>query len=167
MAMTREELIEALEKAEVPIRELDAEIMFECFAKPIGKKDDGGPMGYLWPEDNPSWSFGIRFPGRDRAWFNTTRARKRDGETLLIERDGALVLMNDLRIPKLTASIDAALTLVPEGWRCTHAYSGPPVSAFVLMRDEPRIDRGHDAVEGNHALWPIAIVIAALKARAQ
>ncbi|HEU4986843.1 MAG TPA: hypothetical protein VFT89_07240 [Rhizobiaceae bacterium] len=114
--MISDELIARVEALTGPDREVDAEIMFDLFAKPVGVKKDGGPMGYLWPEDNPSWSFGIRFPGKDRAWFKRSR---RDRETLLIERDGALVLMNDLRVPTLTASLDAAVALVETalpGW---------------------------------------------------
>jgi hypothetical protein len=94
--------------------------MFDLFAKPVGRRDDGGPTGYLWPEDNPSWSFFIRFPGKDREWFTTVRQRV-DGETLVIWRDGAWVLANSLRIPALTASLDAALALcerVLPGARC-------------------------------------------------
>ena len=92
-------------------RELDTEIMFDACAVPVGTMSDGGPRGYLWPSDNPSWSFGIRFPDKDREWFTKTRS---DGqkETLLIERDGALVLMNDLRIPRLTESLDAITALI-------------------------------------------------------
>src|SRR5690606_8091010 len=93
-------LIEKLSGIKGPDREVDAEIMFDLFAVPTGKKGDGGPAGYLWPEDNHSWSFGIRFPGRDREWFAVVR-KGIDRETLLIERDGALVLMNGLRIPPL------------------------------------------------------------------
>jgi len=104
------DLISRVRSATGPDRELDAEIMFDLFAVPVGKRDDGGPTGYLWPEDNPSWSFGIRFPGKDRTWFKDVRKRI-DGETLVIERDGANVLMNALRIPKLTASLDAAVAL--------------------------------------------------------
>lgn len=116
--MTRAEIIERLEKADGPDRELDAEIMFDLFAKPVGQKSDGGPVGYIWPEDNPSWNFGIRFPGKDREWFAKCRSRI-DGETLLVERDGAFVLMNAIRIPALTASLDAAIALVERtlpGW---------------------------------------------------
>lgn len=102
------DLIDRVRVATGPDRELDAEIMFDLFATPVGRKYDGGPTGYLWPEDNPSWSFGIRFPGKDRTWFKDVRKRI-DGETLVIERDGANVLMNALRIPKLTASLDAAI----------------------------------------------------------
>lgn len=105
-------LLLKIEHATEPSRELDAEIMFDLYAKPVGKrKEDDGPVGYLWPEDNPSWSFGIRFPGKDMQWFLDSRKRI-DGETLVIERDHALVLMNALRIPRVTASIDAALTLL-------------------------------------------------------
>ena len=112
------DLIARVRSATGPDRELDAEIMFDLFAVPVGKKEDGGPTGYLCSEDNLSWSFGIRFPGRDRAWFQGARNRT-DGETLVIERDGANVLMNALRIPKLTASLDAAVALcerVLPGW---------------------------------------------------
>jgi hypothetical protein len=104
-------LAERCEKATGPDREIDAAIMFDAFAVPVGQMSDGGPRGYLWPSDNPSWSFGIRFPGKDRDWF----AKQRQGdekETLLIERDGALVLMNDLRVPALTASLDAITALI-------------------------------------------------------
>jgi hypothetical protein len=99
-------------------RDIDAAIMFDAFAKPVGVMSDGGPRGYLWPDDNPSWNFGMRFPGKDRDWFNQTRA-KDEKETLLLERDGALVLMNDIRIPRLTASIDAITALIERelpGW---------------------------------------------------
>lgn len=116
--MTHADIIARLTAATGPDRELDAEIMFDLFAKPFGKKEDGGPTGYLWPEDNPSWNFGIRFSGKDRAWFGECR-KKIDGETLLIERDGALVLMNSLRIPALSASIDATVALIGRvlpGW---------------------------------------------------
>lgn len=110
------ELLLKVEHATEANRELDAEIMFDLYAKAVGRNEiDGGPTGYLWPEDNPSWNFGIRFPGKDRQFFTKNRNRV-DRETLLIERDGALVLMNALRIPSLTASVDAALTLLPKDW---------------------------------------------------
>lgn len=121
------DLISRVEKASGPDRELDAEVMFDLYASPVGAhKEDGAPIGYLWPDDNPSWSFGIRFPGRDREWFKAT-CKRIDGETLLIERDGALVLMNRLRIPPLTASLDAVLTLLPEGfkWKCGYSRHVP------------------------------------------
>jgi hypothetical protein len=104
-------LAERCEKAPGPNREIDAAIMFDAFAKPVGAMSDGGPRGYLWPDDNPSWNFGMRFPGKDRNWFNQNRS-KDEKETLLLERDGALVLMNDLRIPCLTSSIDAIVGLI-------------------------------------------------------
>lgn len=99
-------LRDAVQESTGPDREIDAQVMFDLFAKPVGKKSDDGPMGYLWPDDNPSWSFGIRFPGKDRNWFKN-HSREAGDETLLIWRDNAWVLMNSLRIPPLTASIDA------------------------------------------------------------
>jgi hypothetical protein len=104
-------LAERCKNATASDREIDAAIMFDAFAVPVGQMSDGGPRGYLWPSDNPSWSFGIRFPGKDRDWF----AKQRQGdekETLLIERDGALVLMSDLRVPALTASLDVITALI-------------------------------------------------------
>ena len=151
--MTRADLIAALEKAEGPSRGLDAEIAFDLFAKPVGKSPvDGGPIGYIWPEDDPSWSLARRFPGKDRAWFTAVRKRI-GGETLVIERDGALVLMNAQRVKHYTASLDAALpwekivTMVyyKGGYECQqiNAFSSP----------------------GWHKLEAIARRIAALKAR--
>lgn len=109
-------LLARVEAADGPSRELDAEVMFDLFAQPVGQREDGGPVGYLWTEDNPSWNFGMRFPNKDRDWFKEVRKRN-DGETLLIERDGALVLMNALRIPKLTASISRRMWAGQDGAR--------------------------------------------------
>lgn len=95
-----------LANATVPSRELDAEIMFDLFAEQIS-----GTRFFLWPEDNPSWSFGMAFPGKDRGWLAQVRKRAPGEETLLIERGGVLVLMNALRIPKITASLDACFDL--------------------------------------------------------
>lgn len=120
------DLVARLESAEGPDRELDAEIVFDVFATPVGKhKEDDGPIGYIRLDDQPSWNLGLRFPGKDRAWFAATRKQIK-GETLLIERDGAYVLMNSLRVPELTSSIDAAVSLAERvlpgrsvmiGWR--------------------------------------------------
>jgi len=138
-------LLLKIEHATEASRELDAEIMFDLFAKPVGRKADRGPSGYLWPEDNASWSFGIRFPGKDREWFRDVRKRI-DGETLTIYRDGAWVLMNALRVPPLTASIDAALTIIPAGWfwRCgrTPLFSG---WAFIHRTHSDHCDRKDEA----------------------
>jgi hypothetical protein len=148
------QLAERCEKAAGPDRELDAAIMFDLFAKPVGEhKADGGPTAYLWPEDSASWSFGIRFPGKGREWFTSGNKRKDfrcaecgthdKRETLLIERDGALVLMNELRVPPVTASLEAAMQLAPESdgqtlvfWRSGNdGESGNPESfkAEVLV----------------------------------
>lgn len=132
------DLISRVRSATGPDRELDAEIMFDLFATPVGRKYDGGPMGYLWPEDNPSWSFGIRFPGKDRTWFKDVRKRI-DGETLVIERDGANVLMNALRIPKLTASLDAAIEL------CERVLPNARIKMAIRARARSRCERPNHA----------------------
>jgi len=148
-------------EAEGPSRELDAEIAFDLFAKPVGQKGDGGPSGYLWPEDNPSWSFGLRFPGRDRDWFFRDR-KPDDDECLLIWRDDAWVKMNALRVPHFTASLDAALSLVPEGMRwCVDTCDGRP-RCFV----EPPHPYPGQPWWGNASTPALALCAAALRARA-
>lgn len=132
------ELAARVEDAAGPDRELDAEIMFDLFAKPVGEsKVDGGPTGYLWPEDSASWSFGHRFPGKDREWFTSGKRKgyhcsecgaADNRETLVIERDGAFVLMNEYRIPALTASLDAAMSLAVQG------ISAPDVLRRAITR---------------------------------
>ena len=150
-----------------PDREVDAEIMFDLFARPVGQHPvDGGPRAYLWPEDDPSWNFGIRFPGKDRAWF-TAQKKPSDGKRLVIFRDGANVLMNDLRVLCLTASLDAAMTLVPEGW-FYEARQGP--SGHPHIWDLLTIKSGdvrYTRVTGRAASPAVALTAAALLARAE
>lgn len=165
--MTLPELIAALEAAPGPSRELDAWVMFKLYAKPVGvHKIDGGPSGYLWPEDNPSWSFGIRFPGKDRDWFAKSRNRK-DKETLLVEDCGALVLMNSLRVPKLTASIETALSLVPGAWRGAVSIDFLELQHTGTLAYATNGDSSDplSSVCGTHKVPAIAICIMALKAR--
>ena len=112
-------LIERLESGSGKDRELDGDVMFTLFAKPAGER------GYLWPEDNPSWSFAIRFPGKDRAWFDKRRGR--DQETIVIWRDGDPILMNSLRVRPLTSSLEAALEIaeaVLPGWLWRVQWTG-------------------------------------------
>jgi hypothetical protein len=157
--MTLPALIEQLERAAEGSRELDAEIMFDLYAKPVGQhKDDGGPIGYNIPNDQPSWNLGVRFPGKDRAWFTEVRKRNK-GETIVIERDGALVLMNSIRIPKLTTTLDAAMTLVPaDGWL---QYLGQNLAGWQC-----RVERqGVSEMAKNRPTAPLAICLAALKSR--
>ena len=66
--------------------------------------------------------------------------------------------------PKYTTSLDAALTLVPEGWRGTHLWFGPNGSACNLGFDAERVE-DRKFVEGRHQQFALAICIAALKAR--
>jgi len=163
------ELASRVERAEGANRELDAEIMFDLYAKPVGQHaDDGGPTGYLWPEDSASWAFGIRFPGKDRAWCHDVRKRS-DGETLVIERDGAVVLMNNLRVPKLTASLDAALTLLGPGYwwiigKGKTTATEPTYGAQVFAAGNGQHPIGEAENDASAAL---ALCAAALRARAR
>ena len=110
------ELADRCEREE-PSRELDGEIMFSLFAKPAG--DQVPTRHYLWPEDNASWSFAIRFSG----WTAERIASNRRGqETIVIMRDGDPILLNSLRIKPVTTSLDAAVTLVPEGAEWWEVY---------------------------------------------
>lgn len=147
-----------------PDREIDAQIMFDLFAKPVGRKSDGGPTGYLWPEDNPSWSFGIRFPGKDRDWFKK-HSREPDDETLLIWRDDAWVLMNALRIPRLTASLDASerlrMALLPD-WS-VHIDQADNRDWWVELREGYATSFQH-TVRAHHPVESIARTLAVLNA---
>lgn len=159
-------LAERVEALDGPDREVDAEIMFDLYAKPVGLlKGDGGPRGYLWPEDDPSWSFGIRFPGRDRGWFAKQR-QAGDGERLLIERDGALVLMNCLRVPLLTASIDAAKQLVPEGWLVEHLNELGGAGGCFCSLGNPGTSQNVISDAGARTM-ALALTAAALRARSK
>lgn len=156
--------IARLETAEGPDRGLDAEIVFDAFATPVGKhKEDGGPIGYIRLDDQPSWNLGLRFPGKDRAWFAATRKQIK-GETLLIERDGAFVLMNSLRVPELTSSTDAAVSLaerVLPGWDwCTQSFGEDGARGRVWKHG------WHDdtVIYADHSSPVIALVLATLRA---
>ena len=66
-----------------------------------------------------------------------------------------------VNLPHYTTSIDAALTLVPEGWVVSHAYWGRDKSAFCLTKEVGIYTEGQHAA----ATPALALCIAALKAR--
>lgn len=121
-------------------RALDGEIMFSLFAKPVGQN------GYLWPEDNPSWSFAIRFPGKNKEWFEKNRGTNR--ETILVWRDGDPILMNSLRVPPLTASLDAGKALIDRilpGWMWTvYSATSRMKARAVLVHPQYRTQVGEE-----------------------
>lgn len=87
----------------VPSRNLDGEIMFVLFAQEISEN-------HYMKEDDPSWSFAIAFPQKNEKWIKN--CRKGIGEeTIIVWKNDIPILMNHLRVPKLTTSIDAALSL--------------------------------------------------------
>jgi hypothetical protein len=148
-------LIARLEQGSREDRELDGELMFTAFARPAG------PTGYLWPEDNPSWSFAIRFPGKDREWFD--KCRGPDRETIVIWRDGDPILMNSLRVRPLTSSLDAALAFTesaaPE-WTVHDIHHGKRLWTVHICRRGDAMTE----VDGEHESFARAVLIATLKA---
>jgi hypothetical protein len=119
--MAETNLIARLREAKEGSRLLDGQIMFHLFAKPIGND-----RGYLWPEDNPSWNFGLVFdkPVSDEVKRRDAREAARNHEKpkdwIQWQReDGRWILMNDLRIPRLTTDLSAAVALLERvlpGW---------------------------------------------------
>lgn len=97
--ITLDELIARAEGETGQDRLLDGQIMFALFARPVGDR------GYIWPADDPGWVFAMRFSQSMR------EARsKLEGETIEWQLPGGdWILMNNLRVPKLTVSLDAAL----------------------------------------------------------
>jgi hypothetical protein len=120
-----DELIERLEKATGPDRELDGAIALSL-----------------------GWTF-QKMKGDSKPYY------RKPGETTYYMRS---------EVPAYTASIDAALTLVPEGW----AYQ-------LTLLFEPRVHGNQQAIVwppdkaspvSGAPTMPLAICIAALKARA-
>lgn len=66
---------------------------------------------------------------------------------------------------RYTGSLDAAMTLVPEGWRLASIVIGWDGDAYYYDAQIARDDKPQDA-NGEHALIPFALCIAALSARA-
>jgi hypothetical protein len=142
------DLVARLEKASGPDRELDADIAIAVFAT-VNTEDD---LVYARK----------RSPGNDAT---------HPGHYFIKSRSGAQAHS----APHYTASVDAALTLVPEGWRfdisnrapTPHAgrayiHNGELIYAGVGGTRNPR----YQAFENTAASPAIAICIAALRARA-
>lgn len=157
------DLLARLQQLAAPDRDTDGDVMFSLFAQPVGEN------GFLWPEDNPSWVFAMRFPGKDRPWFD--RARRGIGnETILVWRDGDPILMNDLRVPPLTRDLQQAVNItektLPGAWYL--------IGKGKTRADEPlygaQIMFGSDEVlgSGEHDTNPaIALLIALFAALAE
>lgn len=94
-------LIDQVEEGDGPDRLLDGKIMFYLFAQPAGAR------GYVWPDDMPGWTFAYHMK------HSAKLDRYRDIETIEWRiPDGSWILMNHLRVPALTGSLDAALKLL-------------------------------------------------------
>jgi hypothetical protein len=124
------DLIERLEKAEGPSRDLDAEIADSV---------------KFWPPRFDRVDYG----GKDRRWHDD-----RHGHSQSIDA------------PAYTASLDSAMTLVPDGWWC-EAHIRPDAPGVVLWQfplpcQRVPAERPYQ-IAGRTA--PLALCIAALKAR--
>lgn len=130
------ELAERVEAATGPDRRLDIEIL----------------VTIDWRE--PDWEEGER-TAREMA--------ERHGLVYLTSRSVEGFNSTWRHLPRLTASLDAAMTLVPEGWCQTKRvfYAVGPTKVRVSMFDENSL--GQTALA---ATEPLAICAAALRARA-
>jgi hypothetical protein len=70
---------------------------------------------------------------------------------------------NPYRSPTYTASLDAAMSLVPEGYDCVHGWDYPNRAIRVLFMD----DDGDRLFRGRAATPALALTAAALRAIAQ
>ena len=133
--MTRQELIAALEAATEPSMGLSREI-----ARHFGWINRGN--------------------ARKGEWFRPSDTR--DGEPVLDSLHGTDVYREP---PHFSASLDAAVTLVPEGANC-HGYDYDPVNGYTAYWSRNYVsDRCTWIREGHHKTsGPIAYCIAALRA---
>jgi hypothetical protein len=134
------ELATRCERATGPDRELDALIRCEVFA-PIGATVRLSPINGAW------CIYEIGYGGKERAW----------------EPRG---LSQEQRLGAFTASLDAAMTLVPEGWRLvvdTATEEGVTlVDLWALPVATPKPERRHSKA----ATPALAVCAAAIRARA-
>jgi hypothetical protein len=93
--------------------------------------------------------------------YETELFERRDGTVALVAvKDNERLIQAIRAAPLYTTSLDAALSLVPEGWAWTVSKNGTAV--VVTESADPSKYRR----ENGHATWPaLALVIAALKAR--
>lgn len=134
--MTLDKLIEALEKATGPSRELDAEI-----AAAVDFRADDGHLS---------------------ARATVTKF----GAAYLAERSQSHQNIWSHVLPRYTASLDAAITLVPDGylWMLHHGIQ----STAIVWSLESDYDEGHPRPTGQHEDSPaIALTLACMKARKQ
>ena len=109
---------------------LTAEIMFDFFAVPVGE----GPRGYLWPEDDTSWNFAIRFPSKARDWFN---------DRIVFWRDNSWVLFNDARLIKLMTCYEDVLRLLGnKPYEIQGRYTRDESRVDIIITDSDGIKEG-------------------------
>jgi hypothetical protein len=149
-----DELIARLEAATGPSRELDLEI-----AKSIGAA----------PQDADEVKPTYEYPGND---YTTPHWRNRvSAEMEHFNKTGELLEVTEHRVdetgsfPCYTSSIDAAMTLRPDGANC-HGFDLTPEWAMGYW-SRNNVSGGHWIFEAYGKTPAIALCIAALKARKQ
>ena len=173
--MTKEQLIQALENATEGSRELDLEI-----TKAIGS----APPDAEWStreEENLPEAFKGSWLSR-KEWetpeYRADRQSRREATKALIgenaEKISAWFDANPFRewdwknappagtVPRYTTSLDAAMTMVPEGWRVHFAGQTASTDWFFELIERNGPGRGERIWAKSAAL---ALTIAALKAR--
>lgn len=146
------ELVERLEKATGPDRELDCLIAVHPDTPKVGvvKSEAGAGIVAILLEPRAT---GIHEPDVERALSEYLPETNADY----------------MGVPYYTASLDAALTLVPEGWRCTHAYwatdESDPGATFNFTLPQSLTGKPSVYASGTHKKIALALCIAALKAR--
>lgn len=85
------------------------------------------------------------------------------GAKTWVERDGRECAAIDGFVPRYTASLDDALTLVPEGWRIVHMRHDDSRDPWDVLAVSGAIEA--KAASGRHSDLRSALCIASLKAR--
>lgn len=152
MTTDTEALIEALE-SEGPSKELDRQIArLTGWHRVEPRHTRGRHGGWVAPQD----------------WLGANS----DGSPILDSLHGTTIHRD---VPDFTASVDAALTLVPEGWLVSHLSTGDPTCGVAgrmsVTEIRPHLgnDEGWDIgqQEGRAMTPAIALCIASLKARGE
>lgn len=96
------------------------------------------------------------------------RCEEAEGHDPILDEDIAITMrraMGDEDAAPYTASLDAAVSLVPEGWSFWHLsqYTDGPAECSIFPSQSAD---DHSPVKGDAATAPLALCAAALKARA-
>jgi len=163
-----EDLKARLTAASGPDRELDARIGYLLVAKPCGPLSHDEAKHYIWPEDDPSWSFAMALEKQPSKYFISEKREVRAIEVAEIEfqrEDGKWVLLNTRRLKNYTASLDASIALTEAvlpgcWWSVSNAPSG---FSATLYRGDRVVTLG-DGLCAHKGSPAIALILATVNA---